>query len=297
MSLLFSHEIKAAVVKELSTAKKSVQIISAYCKLDALKQLHSLINSEVKSKKLMIRFRMDDILKHSTDFEILDFCNHNGWDVYLRFDLHAKTYIVDKKRGIVGSANLTSRGLGLGKTINLEMGSLVAIESQDVAKIDRMYKDAVIVNKELYENLKNQISDYKKNCSEKMPQWLKEVTDLFHPQIDILFSHEFPKRKEVSATAEFLLDLSSDFSKEQLKESFRWCNSYLWLLKTLKDNQGCLYFGALTEKLHNALVTDPRPYRKEVKELLANLLAWIEELEMEEVIIDRPRYSQRVRLF
>ena len=58
----------------------------------------------------------------------------------------------------------------------------------------------------------------------------------------------------------------------------------------------CLYFGALTEKLHNALVEDPKPYRREVKELLSNLLSWVEELEMEEIVIDRPNYSQRIRI-
>jgi len=67
-------------------------------------------------------------------------------------------------------------------------------------------------------------------------------------------------------------------------------------LITLKESNGCLFFGALTEKLHNTLVTDPKPYRSEVKLLLANLLRMVVELEMEEVIIDRPNYSQRVRL-
>lgn len=296
MSLLFSHEIKAAVGKELSTAKKSIQIISAYCKLNALKQLHNQISKDIESKKLMLRFRMDDILKHSTDFEILDFCNHNGWEVYLRFDLHAKTYIVDNKRGIVGSANLTSKGLGFTKAANLEMGSLLEIEPQDITKIDKMYKDAIKVDKELYKNLKQQIENYKKSGSEKIPHWSNEITDLFHPQVDILFSYEFPESKEVSANTEFFLDISLDADREQLKEAFQWCNAYLWLVRTLRDNQGCLYFGALSEKLHNTLVSDPRPYRKEVKELLANLLAWVEELGMEEIVIDRPRHSQRIRL-
>ena len=50
------------------------------------------------------------------------------------------------------------------------------------------------------------------------------------------------------------------------------------------------------EKLHNALVEDPKPYRREVKELLSNLLSWVEELEMEEIVIDRPNYSQRIRI-
>ena len=80
------------------------------------------------------------------------------------------------------------------------------------------------------------------------------------------------------------------------KEAFRWSNSYLWLLNVLKENNGCLFFGAISEKLHNALVTDPKPYRKDVKQLLANMLNLIELLQMDDIVVDRPNYSQRVRL-
>ena len=52
----------------------------------------------------------------------------------------------------------------------------------------------------------------------------------------------------------------------------------------------------MTEKLHNAMVSDPKPYRRDVKNMLANLLLLIEKLDMEEIVIDRPNYSQRVRI-
>ena len=81
-----------------------------------------------------------------------------------------------------------------------------------------------------------------------------------------------------------------------MKESLRWSNAYLWLLNVLKDHNGCMYFGELSSELHNAVVSDPKPYRKEVKMLLANLLELIQSLEMNEIIIDRPNYSQRIQL-
>ena len=81
-----------------------------------------------------------------------------------------------------------------------------------------------------------------------------------------------------------------------LIEAFRWSNAYLWLLTVLKENEGCLYYGVLSEKLHNAMVSDPKPYRRDVKKMLSNLLLLIQELNMEEITIDRPNYSQRVRL-
>ena len=68
------------------------------------------------------------------------------------------------------------------------------------------------------------------------------------------------------------------------------------LLNVLKGNDGCMYFGELSQNLHNALISDPKPYRRDVKQMLANLLSLIEKLGMEEIVIDRPNYSQRVML-
>lgn len=92
------------------------------------------------------------------------------------------------------------------------------------------------------------------------------------------------------------LDETYEGDKEKLKEVFRWSNAYLWLKETLKENDGCLNFGGITEKLHNVLVSDPKPFRRDVKQMLSNLLKLINALEMEDIVIDRPNYSQRVRL-
>lgn len=37
-------------------------------------------------------------------------------------------------------------------------------------------------------------------------------------------------------------------------------------------------------------------HRREIKVMLANLLQLIEKLEMDEIVIDRPNYSQRIKL-
>lgn len=298
MSLLFSTEILAAVNEELSSAKNSVQIISAYCKLNAIQKLNQLINKTVLTKRIMLRFRLDDIVKGSTDFEVLDFCICNGWEVFIRFDLHAKTYIVDSKRGIVGSANTTSSGLGLGMIGNFEMASLLDIEQQDLPKIERMFRDALYVDSDLYKKLKRQVDSLDYTREGQIYKWCDEIEALFNPKISTLFSYEFPESKNLaSQIGDYIsfLDLSITYEREQIKEAFRWCNAYLWLLSVLSNNGGELYFGALTQILHQSLVEDPKPYRREVKEMLANLLGWIDDLKMEEIFIDRPNYSQRIR--
>ena len=297
MALLFSQEILNAVNEELRTAKDSVQIISAYCKKNAIKQLNSFISDSVPEKKIMVRFRLDDILKGSTDFSIIEFCQQCGWKVYIRFDLHVKTYIVDGKRGFVGSANATNSGLNLGFHGNVEIGTLVDIDMVDMEKVEALYEDAIFVTDSIFDKLKAQyqkISTYEQG---KQYTWNQEIYELFSPKVKTLFSYELPEKDEFSV-GEYMtfLDTVCSDDTELMKETFRWSNAYLWLLNVLKENDGCMYFGAITEKLHNALVSDPKPYRKDVKVLLANLLSMIEKLQMEDIVVDKPNYSQRVRL-
>lgn len=297
MPILLSNEIMSAVINELQSATESVQIITAYCKENAINQLNNYIADCVSEKKIMLRFRLDDIVNGSTDFSVIDYCRSRGWKVYVRFDLHAKTYIVDGKRGFVGSANATNSGLSLIPQGNIEMGTLVDIDEVDMGKIEALYMDAILIDDDIYEKMKKQYQNTNVGESGKKHAWSDEIKELFNPKVLTLFSHELPDKGNIEE-GEFVpfLDITYTGDKVSFKESFRWSNSYLWLLNLLKENDGCLFFGAITEKLHNALVSDPKPYRKDVKQLLANMLILIDCFEMDEIVIDRPNYSQRVRL-
>lgn len=297
MAILLSREIKNAVVRELRGATKSVQIITAYCKMNTFEYLNSEINPSVIEKRLLVRFRMDDIVQGSTDFDILEYGLQTGWKVFIRFDLHAKTYIVDNKRGFVGSANATNSGLNNGRLGNMEMATLVDVEKGDVRKIEKLYEDAIPVDYNLVGKLKEQIGKINNNVDNIFYKWDLSILSKFKPHIDTLFSHELPDDFCLKKGEYFsFLDYTYLGNKDELKEVFRWSNSYIWLCTILKENNGCLYFGEISEKLHNALISDPKPFRRDVKHMLANLLKLIEELSMDEILVDRPNYSQRVRL-
>ena len=297
MAILFSNEILNSVKNELRLATDSVQIITAYCKEDSLQYLDECINQNVKNKRLLVRFRMDDVLKGSTDFSALEYALNTGWNVHIRFDLHAKTYVVDNKRGLVGSANATGAGLGLVQGGNMEMATLVDIEPQDIEKIEKLFANAIIVNNDLLHKMKKQIDAIDTEQAITRHSWDSSITKLFEPRIDTLFSHELPEKVNL-LDGEYISFLDEQFTgdKEVLKNSFRWSNAYLWLLSKLKEHCGCMYFGAITQELHNALISDPKPYRRDVKIMLSNLIDLIELLQMEEVVIDRPNYSQRIQL-
>ena len=145
--------------------------------------------------------------------------------------------------------------------------------------------------------MKKQLEVINANKTKEENRWDDSIRSLFNPQIETLFSYELPEAFELKKGEYFaFLDEEYDGNKENLKNIFRWSNSYLWLLGTLQKNKGCMYFGELSSCLHNSVVSDPKPYRKEIKVMLAKLLQLIEELEMDEIVIDRPNYSQRIKL-
>ena len=297
MSILISNEIMDGIRRELMSAEKSVQIITAYCKEDTFVLLNSFIDSSVDNRRLLVRFRLDDIVSGSTDFGVLEKGVSLGWQVYIRFDLHAKTYIVDNKRCFVGSANTTNSGLSIGKPGNMEVATLVDVESGDVSKIDKLFNDAIRIDEDILQQLKKQYEQVKTEKRHEKYSWDSTILSLFTPHVDTLFSYDLPEISSVSDSQYVaFLDMRFDGNLPKLKECFRWSNSYLWLLNVLEQNDGVMFFGELTVKLHEAVVSDPKPYRKDVKTMLANLLSIIEELSMEEIVIDRPNYSQRVRL-
>ena len=296
MAILFSNEIYAAICDELSSAEESVQILSAYGKTNAIAAIIDKVKSSVEKKRIMFRLRLDDLIKGSTDFEVIDFCRNLGWIVYVRFDLHAKTYIVDNKRGIIGSANATNSGLALTRTPNYEMAALVDIEEKDIDKINNLFKDALLVDDDLWIELYSEYTRIKQQETTTTSfQWSKSITDKFNPHIKTLFSYEFPE-KGLYSPGEYIqfLDLNYSGEIEQLKNSLRWSTAYLWLMDQVAEKNGEIYFGELTSNLHDSLVTDPKPYRKDVKGLLSNLLQMIITLDMPEIGVDRPNYSQRV---
>ena len=69
--------------------------------------------------------------------------------------------------------------------------------------------------------------------------------------------------------------------------------AWRWLVSMSADP---IYFGSLSSLLHDSLLDDPAAYRKEVKELLSNILSWSEFMCPERCRFDTPNVSQRIQI-
>lgn len=300
MSLLFSDEIKNKLAYELRNTRSHLHIVSAYCKEEAIKFLQSNVVDTVSCKKLLVRFSFNDIVSGATDLTIYDYCKENGWDMYVRFDLHAKTYIFDKLRCIVGSANLTSRGIGITANPNYEIALITEVSEEEMSKVEVLFDNAVLMTDELYSMMKTCLNNRTIGEISIYDDWSDEILLLCKPKVTVLFTYEFPNCDSLSNLKEDSLEflsLTSGWDIKTIKNAFMKSNVYLWLLDRLESMPNTeIYFGALSALLHDAIINDPKPYRKEVKVLQSNLLNWIAELDINEVKIDRPNHSQRIRL-
>lgn len=298
MSLLYSNQIKEKLAIEIAKSTQDLQIISAYCKENALTFFDNCIINDIKKKRLLVRFTLDDIISGASDLFIYEYCKQNAWQMYVRFDLHAKTYIFDNSRCIVGSANLTSRGIGINIKPNHEIATIAEIDEDDRKKINSLFDNALKMSDELYAQMKKEICSIA-NMKEKTPKnWSEEILSQYVPDFSVLFSYDLPRcnsPNDLGVDSLDFLDIPLNSSIDDIKTAFLHSKIYLWLLDVLTKNNNEMYFGALSSCLHDALVNDPKPYRKEVKELQQNLLNWIIELDIESIEIDIPSYSQRIK--
>lgn len=297
--ILYSDDIKRQIVEEINHTTDNLHIVTAYCKNEGIKFIEENLRNPISSKRLMVRFTFDDIVSGASDLSVYEFCKRNGWDMYVRFDLHAKTYIFDRKRWVVGSANLTSRGLGLASVSNYEMAVLADIEPDEMYKIESLFNSAFRMTDEIYQKMQECISRINTDSSCSRKNWDEDILSLFVPDISVLFTYDLPpciSPRNLPPNALEFLSIPAESSMDEIKMAFRWSKTFIWLTETLKKTSAKeMYFGTLTEALHNILVNDPKPYRKEVKELQQNLLNWVVELNMENIIIDRPNFSQRIK--
>lgn len=298
MSEIFHNEqIISALSKELEIVSKDLTIVSAFVKTEALKFIDSLLKFDISNKRILVRFRLEDLLNGSTDFNLYDYCKSNNWNLYLNFDLHSKIIVFDNERFMLGSANVTLAGLGLAKNSNIESMFCGKLLLEENKKINLFFEKSIKANDKLINKMKEQLKDIDRDSDFRKMVWHQDILSFSEKRVDLLWTSElFFSSTPFDMYSRDMMLLGLQRSQlndlELIKQKFKGSKAYRWLSSTVDSE---LYFGQLTKRLHESLIDNPTPYRKEVKQLLSNLLNWIQELKIQEFVIDQPNYSQRVK--
>lgn len=269
LNVLYTVELENVISEELKKCESDVLIISAFCKINTLKFIDNYANSNLK-KRLLVRFLPNDINSGATDKEIYSYCVENNWELFYDFNLHAKTYVFDKIKCILGSANLTNKGFGLVENYNIELSSYFELKEDDYKKIVMLFSEATRLTKGIYEDIISCINNDEKLISFNSIKVAKNIT--------CLMPEDFPNNDTD------LIDLYA-------------LKSYMWLKEYLINKEShSAYYGELIENIHNMFIKDPRPYRKDIKQHLSDLFMVMKKFGLEQFIFTRPNYSECITL-
>lgn len=249
------------IESSFTSAKREIIIISPYIKSDALLKCLKNINQDEIGLSVFVRWEKRDFLFGASDLEVFDLVSEFGGRLYRNPNLHAKLYISDDKL-LLGSANLTNRGLGLNVNIsNLEILTELAVDApvteffmEELKQKSHIVSELFI--KEMKEELEkakehdDYVSDFNyKNYVSYNSNSLISLEDL--PPESLISDEEKLRKFLEFESGDFVNTISESLAIKLLKRNMKVGES--------------LNFGAVSKIIHDNLVKDPRPYRSEIK--------------------------------
>ncbi len=318
MPILGTDAYRFALASALADARESVSLASAFITVPGIEWILGHLAPSVTSLRVLARWNCGDLIAGASDLEVYTILHARGTGFYILPDLHAKLALVDDRALLLGSANITNSGLRLVPGGNREIGISLIPTSEDIQVIDALFDEAVEVSPDLYDEFLEHVKQLKRIAPPQIkPEWPSELSAKLKKGPDRLWVAELlwceSPHKLMSSVSQYPSEaqaiqhdlallgievgMANHLSEIDLRNRFLISRVWKWLVTRLTESATHeLYFGQLTALLHNALLDDPKPYRREVKTLVLNLVAWTVEIGQASVLVDRPSHSQRLRL-
>ena len=307
-NILGTEAFRNLLAKSLSKAEKEVTILSAYVKVIGVEWLkENLTNKNIKCV-IIARWDKGDIAQGSSDLDCYKICKDNNWQFRILKDLHAKIMLVDNKDLFIGSPNLTGHGMSLIPVSNKEMGVKLDATSSDINIINNLIEESVVIDDNIFEELKTWKDKLPEIKKQSFPSFPKIVNDKIRDNFGKVWVHNFPwstiddllNIKDMNENIQHDLELfglsEDNINRDNLKNSFENSKIFKWLINLIKKQEkNEIYFGNLSSIIHNSLLDDPKPYRKNIKILQNTLYVYIKILMYDKVLIDIP-YNKSERI-
>ena len=309
-NILGTEAFRNFLGQSLERANDEVIILSAFVKSIGINWLEEKLKNKNIKCTIISRWKKNDLAEGSSDLECYLLSKKNNWKFKVLKDLHAKIMLVDQKELFIGSPNLTGKGMYLIPVPNKEMGVKLEANENDVKIITSLVDESILVDDEIFESLLKWKNSLTKIEKPSYPDFPKNIKDKFNEKYNKLWVHNFPwvtaeellKASPINENIKHDLELfglkKDNLEKKIIKKNLLNSKIYFWLINQIKkqENQE-LYFGNLSSIIHNSLLDDPKPYRKNIKELQANLYSYIKYFLQDNIIIDVPyEKSERLRL-
>ena len=167
-----------AILELMENATSRIVIAAPYIKSATIRRLLEVLPDTVSDCACITRWLPEDIASGVCDLEIFDDVTRvQGGRLFVHPHLHAKYYSNNQKT-LVGSANLTSRGLGWCTPSNVEL--LVALPAKFPGLIDwetALLRSAIPATKQLREQISIQAKQFKQTRLGRRPPEIEDKTE------------------------------------------------------------------------------------------------------------------------
>lgn len=238
-------------------------IFSPYIKLEAL----NYINASKSIKKIVVAWHKEDLLKGVSDLEIYDYCKDNNIELYRNPKIHLKVFWDGDQEIILGSANVTQKGLGLVEASNHELSAhLNTVDDSTKAFLNKILNESVLITDEIYEQINSQL----KNEQMMLPK-IKDF-DLIASTEDYFLLSQLPQ----SYSPEYLLAMAKSEPDDAIDKLCLEHDLKTYRITYLNDEQ-------FLENLKNNFNTHPFivKFKKHINEIeslhYGGVVKWIQE--------------------
>jgi hypothetical protein len=148
---IYFDNLSHVLRRHFASAEYSVDILVPYVQVDAADEILREVARETATS-LVTTWKLADILAGASSLELYPYVKERNGFLFLNQRLHLKTYLVDRRIALTGSANTTKSGLGIAGAGNHE--TLVAVEAAAPAYLkflENIKQSSVLVTDALYE--------------------------------------------------------------------------------------------------------------------------------------------------
>lgn len=283
--------LESSAINFIETNEK-VTIFSAYMKLEELRK----INRSKNVKRIIVRWDLIDLCLGVSDLEVYDYCIENNIALYRNTRLHMKVLWNDRHSLILGSANVTGRGLGENYNYNFELNAEVKnISFETIKYLNEVIQKSDYISPSFFNLIKAKVKENPLQIH--LPELNLEAVEENHAQfllsslpmtmaVDKLY--EYSRNPDILTSTEqnclahdlalYNLDpeAGNDGFYEKLKYEFNK-HPFILALKNHIIEHGSLHYGGVVNWIKNNTTNVPIPRNWGIKkqEIVNILYDWI----------------------
>ena len=276
------------------------------------KTLNELLPQGSKKITLITSWKIQDIWFGSSSLDLYRYTRDKEIDLYINNRIHLKVFMQNWERCILGSANLTEKGLGISSNYNYELGAgIIEVDVDTLIYLKKILADSVLMTDKLFNRYKEQIDDlpvlpkvpdfnieYQSDESDFLISSLpmtKDIETLF-----LVYSRGYEecdnetKQCAVHDIVHFKIPTGlvwAEFNEVLQQNFFR--SAFVNKLTRYIDIKP-RYFGEIKLWIQENCKSVPVPSRRDLTGNVQVLYRWVTELSMGKYLVDRPNHSERI---